>query len=171
MNICIKSYLYRVSPLKNALRTPNIRWQSQLEREDSGVECCQIIFVFTTGNNLENCLIKALLTWVLNSVVVGAQFEDEESLVVGGDINLDNNVLARSVLTSDDTICESSSRSLVLSRPGISWVSTDSTPPIVTTKLMLESSAESLVIIEVWRIVITKSPHGSSGGWLHQPGV
>ena len=167
----IQNLFYRVSPLKNALRTPNIRWQSQLECEDSRVECCQIIFVFTTGNNLENCLIKALLTWVLNSVVVGAQFEDEESLVVGGDINLNDYILARSVLTSDDTIGESSSWSLVLSRPGIRWVSTDSTPPIVTTKLMLESSAESLVIIEVRRIVITKSPHGSSRGWLHQPGV
>ena len=167
----IQNLFYRVSPLKNALRTPNIRWQSQLECEDSRVECCQIIFVFTTGNNLENCLIKALLTWVLNSVVVGAQFEDEESLVVGGDINLNDYILARSVLTSDDTIGESSSWSLVLSRPGIRWVSTYPAPASIAPVLVLEAPAEALVVIEVRGIVITESPHRGSGGRLHQPGV
>ena len=133
--------------------------QSEFESKDSSVKCGEVIFVLSTWHNLKNALIKALLTRILDCVVVGTQLEHEISLVIGGHVYLDYNILARSVLTSDDTIGEPSPRSLVLARPGISRIATDATPASIATILMLEATTESLMIVEVRRVVIAQPPH------------
>ena len=86
----------------------------------------------------------------------------EVSFMVGSHVNLDHQVLAWFVLASDDTIGVSPAGSLVLSRPRVRGVTTYTTTSSIPTILMLETSAESLMIIEVWWIVITQPPHGGS---------
>ena len=162
---------YRVGPLQNALRTPDIGREPQLECEHSSVECCEVISVLTTRHNPQHRVIKAALDRVLDRVVVGAELEHKEALVVGRHVYLHYDVLAGPVLPGDNAICEPSSGGLVVSRPGIRRVSTYPAPASIAPVLVLEAPAEALVIIEVWGIVITESPHRGSGGRLHQPGV
>ena len=162
---------HRVGPLQYALRTSDIRREPQFECEHSRVECCEVISVLATRHNPQYRLVEAALDWVLDRVVVGAEFEHKEALVICRHVYLHYDVLTGPVLPGDYPVSKSAPGGLMVPRPGVGRVSAYSAPASVTPVLMLEAPAEALVVIEVRGIVITESPHGGPGGRLHQPGV
>ena len=126
---------YRVGPLQNALRTPDIWREPQLECEHSGVECCEVISVLATRHNPQHRVIEAALDRVLDRVVVGAELEHKEALVVGRHVYLHYNVLAGPVLPGNNAVGEPSPGRLVVPGPGICRVSAYPAPASVAPVL------------------------------------
>ena len=100
---------YRIGPLQDALVTPGVRGQSQLQGEHPGVEGGQVVPLLPTGHHLQDCpgehldsnselftekivsiLVKAFLVGVLLRVVIGAHLEREVSLDRGHQASLEN---------------------------------------------------------------------------------
>ena len=73
-----------------------------------------------------NAPVKAGLVGVLACVVVGAELELEVAEVVGRDVDVDVDVLARTVLARDDAVCEGAARRLVQPRARVPRVAADS---------------------------------------------
>ena len=86
----------RVSPLQDALVTPGVSGQPELQGEDPGVEGGQVVPLLPAWHHLQDrpgehldsiselftelILVKAFLTGVLVRVVIGAHLECEVSL-------------------------------------------------------------------------------------------
>ena len=69
--------------------------------------------------------VEAGLVRVAAGVVVGAELELEVAKVVGRDVDVDFDVLARPVLARDDAVGEGAARRLVQPRAGVPRVAAD----------------------------------------------
>lgn len=121
-----------------------------------------------TAGDDERIPIEALLGGLLAGIVVRAEEDLEASVVVGGQLHLDVDLLAGGVISGDDALGVFPASLMGPRRLDVVGVSADAAPAAVLLPLDGVAAAEELVVVVVDGIGVTEAPHGVPGRRIHQ---
>merc|ERR1719167_210212 len=158
----------RVSPLEDALGACETVRELHCGVPVTSSPLCDGKFLsMLSSSKLEWMSIETFLGWILVYIIVRAQFIVEVSHMTGGHLHSYIYFLTLSVSGYNVNISISSAWGLMFSR-SIPWVPTYSTFASHLYILMHGSTAVSLVVVIVLRVVETKSPLRCPGWRIHQ---
>uniref|UniRef100_A0A8W7Q0J2 Uncharacterized protein n=1 Tax=Anopheles coluzzii TaxID=1518534 RepID=A0A8W7Q0J2_ANOCL len=120
---------------------------------------------------VERVAIEAVLRRLRPRVVVRAEVQLEPAHMVGGQLDLDLQLLAGHVPARHDALAVLAAGLVRPGRPQMVRVAAHATVALVLLPLDRVPAAEQLVVVVVDRVREAEAPHRIAGGRFHQPAV